>query len=130
MIISKRQYYCNCLLTAAVVGVLMIIGTLIANRYYLHFEVIDTICIYSLIAVTFITTLKIMIAVIVNKGIKNYISKILLLSSLEENLISIGAYMKIENRPFAVLPKIKIKKGKVRIKLSNLKIRTRNKSKT
>lgn len=124
MIISKRKYYCIRLLTAVIVGVLILIGALIANRYYFQIEMIDTICSYSLFAVTSIIAVKFMIAVIANRGIKNYLSKKLLLSSIEDNLISIGAYMRIERQPYVVLPKIKIKMGRVRIKLSNLKIRT------
>ncbi len=124
MIISKRKYYCIRLLTAVIVGVLILIGALIANRYYFQIKMIDKICIYSLIAVISIIAVKMMIAVIASRGIKNYISKKLLLSSIEDNLISIGAYMRIEKQPYVVLPKIKIKKGKVRIKLCNLKIRT------
>lgn len=124
MIISKRQYYCNYLLMIAIMGVLIFIGAPIANHYFLHIDLIDVICKYALIGELSVIVIICLFAVIINRGIKNYISKMLLLSSIEDNLISIGAYTKIENQPFAVLPKIKIKNGKVRIRLSNLKIRT------
>lgn len=64
MIISKRKYYCIRLLTAVIVGVLILIGALIANRYYFQIKMIDKICIYSLIAVISIIAVKMMIAVI------------------------------------------------------------------
>lgn len=124
MIISKRQYYCNYLLMIAIMGVLIPIGAPIANHYYLHIDLIDVICKYTLIGEVSLIAFILLIAVIINRGLKNYISKMLLLSSLESNLISIGAYTKLDNLPYAILPKIKIKNGKVRIKLSNLKIRT------
>ncbi len=124
MIISKRQYYCNYLLMIAIMGVLIFIGAPIANHYFLQINLIDVICKYALIIELSLIVFMILIAVIINRGIKNYVSKMLLLSSIEDNLISIGAYTKIENSPYAVLPKIKIKNGMVRIRLSNLKIRT------
>lgn len=107
-----------------IIGVLIFIGAPIANHHFLHIRMIDVICKYALIGELSLIAFIILIAVIINRGLKNYISKMLLLSSIEDNLISIGAYTKIENQPFAVLPKIKIKNGKVRIRLSNLKIRT------
>ena len=124
MIISKRQYYCNYLLMIAIMGVLIFIGAPIANHYFLQIILIDAICKYALIIELSLIVFMFLIAVIINRGIKNYVSKVLLLSSIEDNLISIGAYTKIENLPYAVLPKIKIKNGMVRIRLSNLKIRT------
>lgn len=48
----------------------------------------------------------------------------ILLESIERNLISIGAYTKIDGKNFVELPKIKIQKSKATINLSNLKIRT------
>ena len=58
-----------------------------------------------------------------NRGIKNYVSKRILIKNIEENLISIGAYTKIENKNFVMLPKIKIRDNKIIIELSNLRIR-------
>lgn len=124
MIISKRQYYCNYLLVLAIVGVLIFIGAPIANHHFLHIGVVDIICKYALIGELSLIAFVFLIAVISNKGIKNYFSNMILRQSIENNLISIGAYIKSENKAFVELPKIKIKKGRVRIKLSNLKIRT------
>lgn len=123
MIISKRKYYCNYLLAIAVIGVLIFIGALITNHFFLNVRLIDIICRYALIGEALIAAIVFLLAVIMNRGIKNYVSKLLLLNSIENNLISIGAYTKLENKPFVELPKIKIKKGKVQIRLSNLKIR-------
>ena len=124
MIISKRQYYCNCLLAVSVISVFIFVSTLIANHYSLNMQIIDIICLYALIGEAFIITAVFLIAVIANRGIKNYVSKLFLRNSIENNLISVGAYTKIENKPFVELPKIKIKKGMVKIRLINIKIRT------
>lgn len=124
MIISKRQYYCQFLLTIAIMGVLIFIGAPFANHYFLNIRLIDVVCRYALIGEMLIIAMVFMIAVIKNRGVKNYFSNVILRQSIENNLISIGAYIKSENKAFADLPKIKIKKGRVRIKLSNLKIRT------
>lgn len=124
MIVSKRQYYCNYLLTMAIMGVLIFIGAPIANYYYLHIHMIDVVCRYALIGELSILAFAFLIAVILNRGLKNYVSNLILRSSIENNLIAIGAYNKTENKVFAELPRIKIKQGKVIIRLSNLKIRT------
>lgn len=121
--ISKRKYYRNFLFAIMVIGALIFIGALVANQYYYHFEIVNKICKNALISeITIIITVWLIILV-KNKGIKNYISKLILLNSIESNLISIGAYIKCENKAFVELPKIKIDKGKVKISLSNLKIR-------
>ena len=124
MIISKRRFYRNNLLMIAIMGVLIFIGAPIINHYFYHIELIDVICRYALIYEMSVIVIICLFAVIINRGVKSYISKVLLLNSIENNLISIGAYTKNENQLFVDLPKIKIKKGKVRIRLSNLKIRT------
>lgn len=124
MIISKRRFYRNNLLMIAIMGVLIFIGAPIINHYFYHIELIDVICRYALIYGMSVIVIICLFTVIINRGVKSYISKVLLLNSIENNLISIGAYTKNENQPFVELPRIKIKKGKVRIRLSNLKIRT------
>ncbi|MCM1496157.1 MAG: hypothetical protein NC089_10220 [Bacteroides sp.] len=63
------------------------------------------------------------IILIKNGGLKNYINNRILLSHIESNLISVGAYTKQENKVFVELPKIRIKKGIIKISLKNLRIR-------
>lgn len=121
--ISKRKYYCNFLFAMAVIGALIFIGALVANKCFYHFDIVNKICKYVLIGEIAIIVVVWTIILLKNKGIKRYISKMLLLESIEKNLISIGAYIKRENKTFVELPKIKIRKGKVTISLSNLKIR-------
>ncbi len=123
MLISKRKYYRNFLFAMTVTGALIFIGALFANKYFYHFDIVNKICKFALIGEITIIALVWLIILLKNKGIKNYISKIIILGSIESNLISIGAYTKLENKVFVELPKIKIKKGKVIISLSNLKIR-------
>ena len=59
-----------------------------------------------------------------NRGLKNFISNRILLSHIESNLISVGAYIKQDDKVFVELPRIKIKKGIIKISLKNLRIRT------
>ena len=123
MVISKRKYYCNFLLAMTVISALIFIGALVANECFYHFDIVNKICKFALIGEIVIIALVWFIVLLKNKGLKQYISKMIILGSIENNLISIGAYTKLENKMFVELPKIKIKKGKVIISLSNLKIR-------
>lgn len=122
--ISKRKYYRNFLFAMMVIGALIIIGALVANKLIYHFEIVNKICIYALIGEITIIFISFVVILLKNKGIKQYISKMILLESIERNLISIGAYTKIDDKNYVELPKIKIQKGKATINLSNLKIRT------
>lgn len=121
--ISKRKYYRNFLFAMTVIGALIFIGALVANKCFYNFVIVDKICKFVLIGEITIIAVVWTITLLKNKGIKRYISRMLLLGSIENNLISIGAYTKRENKIFVELPKIKIEKSKVTISLSNLKIR-------
>lgn len=123
MIISKRKYYWNFFIAMLVVGALMFIGAPIANRYLFHLPMIDDICRCAVIAEVIIIVAVIIINLIKHHGIRGYINSRTLILSIEDNLISIGAYIKPENKVFVELPKIKIKRGEIRISLKNLKIR-------
>ena len=124
MIFSKRKYYCNYFIAMSVVGVLIFLSAPIANKYLFHIKLINDICKYAILAEVIIIIAVIIINILKNKGIKNYISNRQLLSYIENNLISVGAYIKHENKVFVELPKIKIKKGIIKISLKNLRIRT------
>lgn len=69
-------------------------------------------------------TSALIITLIKNRGIKNYIENRILLQSIETNLMAIGAYTKKDDKVFVELPKIRIKRGIIIISLRNLKIRT------
>ncbi len=124
MIISKRKYYCNYFLCMMVVGVLVFMSAPIANKYLWHIKIINDVCIYAIIteAVTIITV--IIISLLKNGGIKNLINVMHIRSSIESNLISVGAYKKQENKVYVELPKIKIKSNTIIISLKDLRIRT------
>ena len=124
MIISKRKYYCNFLLAMMVIGVLIFLSAPIANRYLFHISIINVICRYAIIAELAIIITVIIIKLVLNKGINNYISKQRVRESIESNLISVGAYSKPDNKAFVELPGIRIKNGVIRISLKNLRIRT------
>ena len=124
MIISKRKYYCNYFIAMLVVGVLIFLSAPIANKYLFHINLINDICRYSFLTEAIIIVAVIIINILKNRGIKNYISNRQLLSYIENNLISVGAYIKNENKVFVELPRIRIKKGVIKISLKNLRIRT------
>lgn len=124
MLISKRKYYRNFYLFVIVAGLLIFISGSVANKYLFHIDRIDKICRYAILLEIAIIGMVIVITLLKHKGIKNYISDMQLLNSIETNLMSVGAYIKNENKVFVELPKIKIKKGTVKIILKNLKIRT------
>lgn len=123
MYMSKREYYRNFLFAMTVIGALIFIGALVANQYFYHWDIVNKICKCALIGEIAAMTAAFTVTLLKHKGVRNYISKMTLLSSIERNLISIGAYTKCENKQFVELPKIKITQGKVTISLSNLKIR-------
>lgn len=124
MLISKRKYYRNFYLFVIVAGLLIFISGSVVNKYLFHIDMIDKICRYAILLEIAIIGMVIVITLLKHKGIKNYISDMQLLNSIETNLMSVGAYIKNENKVFVELPKIKIKKGTVKISLKNLKIRT------
>lgn len=123
MYISKREYYRNFLFAMMVIGALIFIGALVANHYFYRWNIVNRICKCALIGEAAIIAVCFAVILLKHKGVKNYISKMTLVSSIERNLISIGAYTKCENKQFVELPKIKITQGKVTISLSSLKIR-------
>lgn len=124
MLISKRKYYRNFYIAMMVVGLLLFISGSIANNYMFHINVIDKICKYALICEAVIIAMVIAVILLKYGGIKKYTAHALLLESVERNLMSVGAYIKKENKVYVELPKIKMKDGVIKIGLSNLKIRT------
>ncbi|MBQ6272585.1 MAG: hypothetical protein IJK65_12810, partial [Clostridiales bacterium] len=123
MIISKRKYYCNYFIAMLVVGVLIFLSAPIANKYLFHIKLLNDICRYAIITEVIIIVTVNIINILKNRGIQNYISNRQLLSNIENNLISVGAYIKHENKVFVELPRIRIKKGIIKISLKNLRIR-------
>jgi len=107
-----------------VVGVLIFMSAPIANKYLWHIRIINDVCIYAIIteAVTIITV--IIISLLKNGGLKNFINVMHIRSTIESNLISVGAYKKQENKVYVELPKIKIKSNTIIISLKDLRIRT------
>ena len=123
IVISKRKYYCNYLIAACILGVLVFIGTPIINKEIIHISLINDICRYGFIIELSIIVMVITIKILINKGLYRWWNKHILLKTIEDNLISIGAYSKKEGIVYVELPKIKIKEGKIVISLKNLKIR-------
>ena len=124
MLISKRKYYRNFYIAMMVVSLLLFISGLIANNYLFHINVIGKICKYALIGEAVVIAMVIAVILLKYSGIKKYTAHALLLESVERNLMSVGAYIKKENKVYVELPKIKLKDGIIKIGLSNLKIRT------
>ncbi len=124
MLISKKKYYRNFYIAMMVVSLLLFISGLIANIYLFRINVIGKICKYALIGEVIIIAVVIAVILLKYGGIKKYTAHALLLESVERNLMSVGAYIKKENKIYVELPKIKMKDGIIKIGLSNLKIRT------
>ena len=124
MVISKRKYYRNYLIAMLIVGVIIFLSTPIANRYLFHISIINEICKYAIIAEGITIFTVIVIGLIKNKGIKSLIHNQYLSACIEDNLISVGAYIKHENKAYVELPKIRVKSGIIIISLKNLRIRT------
>ena len=123
MVISKRRYFGIYWLTMLVVGTVLIMAVPIANNHLYQFPMVNEICKTIIVSEVLLIVMIMLITVICNKGLYNYISKLIILHHVESNLISIGAYInKMGN--YAVLPKIRIKNGTITINLSNLRIRT------
>lgn len=124
MIISKRKYYCNYFIAMFVVGVLIFMSAPIANKYLFHLPVLNDICRYALITEAMIIITVMMTSIFKNGGVKNYINMLWIRYAIENNLLSVGAYKKLENKNYVELPKIKIKNNKITISLTDLRIRT------
>lgn len=123
MVISKRKYYRNFLLTMLITGVVLLFAASVVDKYVIHTYVVGRICRKMLVMIILAICACVIMTLLKNRGIKNYVSKRILIKNIEENLISIGAYTKIENKNFVILPKIKIRDNKIIIELSNLRIR-------
>ena len=124
MVISRRRHRYNLILGLVVIGVLMIVGMFILNRYFVHWNIIDEMCRSASITMGLIMILAIIALLVKNKGIRGLVTKLALLDSIEKNLLSIGAYKKIDGSIVGDLPKIKIEKGMIRISLKDLKTRS------
>lgn len=123
MIISQRRYFFRYLITMLVLGTVLIMAVPIANNFIYHFPMVNEVCKNILICEVAVLLFVLLMKMAVNKGIKNLISKTVILNCIENNLISVGAYIKKVGN-YAVLPKIRIKEGTIRISLSNVKIRS------
>ncbi len=106
-----------------VLGTVLIMAVPIANNFIYHFPMVNEVCKTILICEVAVLLFVLLMKMAVNRGIKNIISKTVILNCIENNLISIGAYIKKVGN-YAVLPKIRIKERTIRISLSNVKIRS------
>ena len=95
----------------------------IANDYIYHFPKVYDICKIILISEAVVLMLSLTIVIAVNKGVRNLMSRQTILRNIEKNLISVGAYIEKYER-YAVLPRIKVKKYIITIRLPDLRIRT------
>lgn len=123
MIISQRRYFLRYFITMLVIGTVIIMAVPIANNFIYHFPMVNEVCKNILISEVAVLLFVLLIKIAVNKGIRSLISKTIILYYIENNLISVGAYIKKVGN-YAVLPKIRIKEGTIRISLSNVKVRS------
>ena len=120
---SRRRYYYRLINAMMVVCALLIIGAHIANAYLLHFPILDTFCSRAIGTLLFIIVVWLTMIATINRGIIAWIRNTIIRKSVEDNLISIGAYRIIENKVFVVVPPIRVRDGIIKIKIKNLKIR-------
>jgi len=127
MKISKRKYYCNFYLATIILGVLVLLGTPLINKYTFKLCIaeVNRFCKYGVIALLVIMFTTFIIMVLRNGGIRNLINRYQIINSIEDNLISIGAYIQHEDKVYLTLPKIKVKNNTITIKLTNLYIRSK-----
>lgn len=95
MVISKRKYYRNFLLTMLITGVVLLFAASVVDKYVIHTYVVGRICRKMLVMIILAICACVIMTLLKNRGIKNYVSKRILIKNIEENLISIGAYTKI-----------------------------------
>ena len=124
MIVSKRKYYRRLYITLLLVGGLISVSTLLANKYLFHMDMINTACKYTLLFTITVFISGFIVLLIKHHGLKGYLIHNRLLNSIEMNLLAIGAYTQLDGKVFAVLPKIRIKQNTIRISMDNLKIRS------
>ena len=123
MKLSRRQYYCRYFITMLVVSVLVIVSALTINSYFYHIELITRACVYALITVVMLMLSVVGLILVKYKSLKSFFKNYRLLLCVEENLKSIGAYVKREDKVFVELPRIRIRHNTIDITLKNLKIR-------
>ena len=123
MIISKRRYFLRYYITMLVIGTVLIMAVPIANNFIFHFQYVNDVCKKIIMYEATVIVLVITFAVIINGGIKRFVSKKIIQHYVESNLISIGAYIKKVGN-YEELPRIKIRNDVISISLSNLRVRS------
>ena len=121
---SRRKYYMQFILVLLATGVLISIGAPVVNKYFYGIRLVDIICISLMLGIIVTVIMLYLIIVIKYKGLIPFIRKLKLLSTIEENMISIGAYEKKENKNYLIISRIRISNDHIKIKLNNVKLRS------
>ena len=121
--LTRRQYYRNVLVALYITGVLITVGAPVINHMFYHIDLVDVISIYALIIESIIAGLLITIPIVKNKGFRRLIRRRSITDRVEQNLLSIGAYEKREDRAYYNVPKTKVSDTEVQVDLRNVRIR-------
>ena len=113
--LTRRQYYRNVLVALYITGVLITVGAPVINHMFYHIDLVDVISIYALIIESIIAGLLITIPIVKNKGFRRLIRRRSITDRVEQNLLSIGAYEKQENKTYYNVPKIKVSDSEVQV---------------
>ena len=125
MMTSRRVHFRNCYILISVMGAVVFAAAL-ALRHYIQKDWIQIIGRYTSMMAAGVLCLLLMIAVlriVASGGVRRHIQKQKILSTIESNLMGLGAYKKNENTTYAVLPKIRIRGNEIRIGLKDIRIR-------
>lgn len=120
MKMSRRKYYQYYVIAILAIGVLISIGAPIVNNYIFHIEKLNMFFSKMLTILIAIVSAIILIITIMYKG--TFFKKYRLLNTIEENLISIGAYY--ETDKYLALSKIRVFDNIIYINLQNIKMRS------
>ena len=111
------------ILMLLVLSALLPCGALLLNLFIIRIPEVNAIALFCFLIPAFFILMGIIYLFIRYHTPKRYIKNNRIMNSIENNLISIGAYMPKTDAPYVVLPQIRIKNDVIYISLKNLKIR-------
>ena len=123
MVLSRRQYNKRMIMMYLVLSALLPCGALLLNLYFFKISELNSIIMLLFLIPAFLLLVALIYFFIRYRTPKNYIKHNRIIKSIENNLVSINAYIPKTDASYVILPKIKIKNDAIYISLKNLKIR-------
>lgn len=127
MFVSKRRHLQNGALGIMILGAVVFAAASILSKYTTSVFVLDLFESLNIALCSVMGSLVIyfVICIVCSGGLKKYIEKEKIIRTVENNLISIGAYKKKENVSYVIVPKIRIKDDTIHISFNDIKIKER-----